>query len=98
MADNEIVHLNLDTEERKGYPPYHFVVGGNRLTFKDPTELDWQTLEGLTTIDALAEYCMSDEDRKLFYGTPMAAYKLPILFDDVQRHFELGEYAKKIRR
>jgi hypothetical protein len=94
----EQINLNLDLEERKGFPPYRFVIGGHMLTFTDPTVHDWQVLEHLTTIDALAEHCMSEEDRKTFYKTPMAAFKLPILFDDVQRHFELGEYATKIRR
>jgi hypothetical protein len=38
---------------------------------------------------------MNDEDRTAFYATPLTAYKLSVLFEDVQRHFELGEFAAR---
>lgn len=98
MADANKIHLNLDTVEERTYEPYRFTIGERKLTFTDPSVLDWQLLENLTTVDALAEHCMSDEDRSTFYKTPLAAFKLQVLFEDVQRHFELGEYAKKTRR
>jgi hypothetical protein len=96
MADQKI-RLNLDTVEERKYEPYTFSIGEQTFTFTDPSVLDWQVVEGLTTIDALAEHCMSDEDRKAFYGTPLAAYKLGILFEDVVKHFDLGENAKRRR-
>lgn len=92
MSDAPI-NLNLDQLERKVIPPYRFAVGEQVFEFTDPALLDWRKVERMTTLDALAEHCMSDEDRKAFYDTPLASYKLGLLFDDVQRHFELGEYA-----
>lgn len=97
MTDIPQVKLNLDAVEERRLPPYTFSIGDRVFTFTDPAVLDWQLVEELTTLDALAEHCMSDEDRKAFYGSPLASYKLSILFDDVQRHFELGEYARKRR-
>lgn len=99
MADQPI-HLNLDTVEdpAAGIPPYRFALGGREFAFTNPALLDWQIAENLSTLDALAEHCMSDEDRTAFYRTPMASFKLGILFEDVQRHFKLGEFAEKKRR
>lgn len=92
------IRLNLDTVTRKSYEPYGFSIGDDSFTFTDPSVLDWQVVEGLTTLDALAEHCMSDADRDRFYATPLASWKLEILFEDVQKHFELGEYAPSSRR
>lgn len=97
MADQKIM-LDLDAVEDRGYPPYTFQVGGQTLTFTDPSVLDWQVVEGMESIEDLAEHCMSDEDRKVFYETPLAAFKLGLLFEDVQRHFELGQPAGKRNR
>jgi hypothetical protein len=97
MADSPKILLNLDTIEERKYEPYTFSIGETVFTFTDPSVLDWQTVENLTTLDAMAEHCMSEEDRRAFYKTPLASYKLGILFEDVQRHFELGEFAKRRR-
>lgn len=98
MADSPAkVHLNLDTVERERIEPYVFTIGEKSFSFTDPTLLDWQVVESLTTLDAMAEHCMSPEDRKAFYGTPLPSFKLGILFEDVQRHFKLGEFAPKRR-
>jgi hypothetical protein len=97
MADTPQIMLNLDTVDERKYAPYVFAVGGKTFTFTDPSVLDWQVVEDLTTLDALARHCMSAEDRKAFYTTPLASYKLGVLFEDVQRHFELGTYAPKRR-
>lgn len=92
------IKLNLDTVQRKEYEPYTFSIGEDTYTFTDPSVLDWQVVEGLTTLDALAEHCMSVEDRDRFYATPLASFKLEILFEDVQKHFELGEHAPSSKR
>lgn len=91
------LNLNLDVVEERKFKPYTFSIGGRVFTFTDPTVLDWQVVEQLSTLEAMAEHCMSAEDRKAFYATPLASYKLNLLFDDVQKHFELGEYAKRRR-
>lgn len=98
MAADDQIMLNLDTVEERSFKPYVFALGGRTYTFTDPTLLAWQIVEGLTTLDAMAEHCMSPEDRKAFFETPLASYKLGILFEDVQKHFELGEYANRRRR
>lgn len=91
------IRLNLDTVEDRQFEPYTFSIGDRAFTFTDPSVLDWQLIEQLDTITALAEHCMSDEDRKAFYRTPLAGYKLALLFEDVQEHFELGPFARKRR-
>lgn len=98
MADNQKINLNLDTLNLARHEPYRFALAGHVYTFTDPSDLDWQLVENLTTLDALAEHCMSAEDREKFYTTPLASKLLNALFDDVQRHFELGQHAPKRRR
>lgn len=95
MAENTSIRLNLDTVEVPKHEPYTFALAGQTFTFTDPSELDWQLVEGLTTLDALAEYCMSEDDRKRFYAIPLASNKLGILFEDVQKHFQLGEHRRR---
>lgn len=93
------INLNLDTVDAPTVvKPYVFSIGEQTFAFTNPAVLDWQIAENLNTLDALAEHCMSDEDRKAFYKTPLPSYKLGILFEDVQRHFELGEFAPRKRR
>lgn len=100
MADQPTkIHLDLDElSDDRGYEPYTFTLKGKPFTFTDPSVLDWQVAERLTTLDALAEHCMSEEDKLAFYAIPLASHKLEFLFDDVQKHFEIGPYASKRRR
>jgi len=98
MAENQKINLNLDTVEVVRHESYKFNLGSHVYTFTDPADLDWQLVEHLSSLDALAEHCMSDEDRAKFYLTPLASKLLNVLFEDVQRHFELGAYAPKRRR
>lgn len=98
MADQPKINLNLDELEAPGKEPYTFALKGRTYTVNDPSELDWQVVESLTTMDAITEHCMSDEDRKAFYATPLATYRVGFLFDDILKHFELGnEYSKRKR-
>jgi hypothetical protein len=99
MTDLKLITgLNLADADKRNIDPYSFTIdGASVLTFTDPALLDWQLLEGLDGIDTLAEQCMSDDDRRIFYGTPLAAYKLALLFQDVMRHFEIGEHQQKRR-
>ncbi len=93
------INLNLDTVDAPAVVrPYVFSIGEQTFAFTNPAVLDWQVAENLTTLDALAEHCMSDEHRREFYKTPLASYKLVILFEEVQRHFKLGEFADRKRR
>lgn len=97
MADQKI-HLNLDTIAERKYEPYTFSIGEKTFTFTDPTELDWQVVQDIASLDDLVDLCMSEEDGKAFRETPLAAYKVGLLFEDVQKHFDLGEYASRPRR
>lgn len=85
------VAFNLDTFERENAPePFVIVLGGRRIEFADPQDLDWQDLMEIDDPDELTEKCLSAEDKVYFYSQKIEAFKLRELLERFRDHYGLG--------
>jgi hypothetical protein len=102
MSDTDITQpqaeaFDLDALEREGapIPVFKFTHGGRQYELLDPQEIDWQDLlTGMRNPGAFIRFALRAEDRKPFFDSPIAAWKMNALFDRYTKHYglDLGNY------
>lgn len=95
MNDQDLIALNLDTEEREeSYTPFRFVIGGRPITMKDPADMDWKFLKRLDDEDDLIVEAMGEDDAAFFQEQPLPAWKMRKLSLDYQAHYGIEPEGK----
>lgn len=95
------VILDLDAEERDPSeikPPFIVVVGGRRVAFADPTELDWRDLAAVSIPGDLLRVAMSREDRQHLQKLNLPGWKFNRLMKSYYEHYDLDEKIREAKR
>lgn len=95
------VMLDLDTLERDQKDvkePFVVNVGGKRITFNDPTEVDWRDLASISGPGDLIRVALSREDRRHLGEQEMPTWKFSKLMDAYSLHYNLEEKIENARR
>lgn len=91
------VVLDLDAYERpesEVKPPFVVKVGGKKITFEDPAEIDWQDLAMVSVPADLFSVSMSREDRRYFREQKMPGHKFNHL---MKAYYDYYDFEEKIR-
>jgi hypothetical protein len=85
------ISLNLDSLEREGAPgPFVVVLGGDRYTFLDAQEIDWQDLQAaLGDPRTFLRLVLPEGQGAKFLSLKVATHKIRRLIDNYREHFGL---------
>lgn len=95
------VVLDLDTLERPEKdvkPPFIVKVGGKKVTFTDPGEIDWQDLAAIDAPVDLFSVALSREDREHFRETRIPGWKFNELMESYYTHYDFEEKIRDAKR
>lgn len=95
------VILDLDAYERPESeikPPFIVKVGGKKITFKDPADLDWKDLAAVTIPPDLFSVALDSEDRKHIRATPMEGFRFNRLMEAYYDHYDLEDKIRAAKR
>lgn len=95
------VVLDLDLEQRDPKdvrPAFVVQVGGQPITMKDPSEVDWQDLAAMADPRELLPLVMSSEDRRHLAKTALPGWKFNRLMEAYYAHYDLDEKIRQAKR
>jgi len=95
------VILDLDAYERPEKdikPPFTVKVGGKKITFKDPAEIEWQDLASVEIPSDLFSVSLSKEDRTHIRETPMEGFRFNKLMESYYDHYDLEDKIRAAKR
>jgi|SRR5215216_784640 len=99
MTDDNVRHLNkkisinLDELEREGKEPFSFVLAGERVEMKDPSEIDFKDLMTIEHPANFLKYALSDEAKELLQKTPLEGWKFNSLIESYMEYYGLDPKA-----
>lgn len=95
------VILDLDLEERPEKdikPPFVVNIEGRRVTFADPTEVDWRDLAAVEIPADLLRVAMTRDDRQYLQGLALPTWKFNRLMEAYYSHYDLEDKIRNARR
>lgn len=106
MSDNvapfvQPVDFDLDAAQRPASaikPKFAATIGGRRVEFEDPEELDWKDLLDIEEPIGFLRYSVSEDDRIHILAQKMPAWKLSQLMEAYQLHYGFEDKAAEARR
>jgi hypothetical protein len=108
MTDDNVTHLpepgvvlDLDAEQRPAKdvkPPFIVKVGGRKVTFKDPGEIDWKDLAGVQIPADLFSVALERDDRNHIRDTPMESWRFAKLMESYYNHYDFDEKIRQAKR
>jgi hypothetical protein len=84
------VDFDLDSVERDAqdvYPLFHSNIGGKRIPFINPDEVDWQDLAFLDSPVELLQFLVTPEDLRHIREQKIPGWKLGKLMEAVTTHY-----------
>lgn len=95
------VVLDLDAlqrPEKDVKPPFIVKVGGQKVTFKDPAEIDWKDLADVQIPADLFSVACSREDRVHIRDTPMEGWRFNQLMESYYTHYDFEQKIRDAKR
>lgn len=95
------VVLNLDTLERPEAdvkPPFIVEIGGRKITFGDPGEVDWQDLAAIEVPADLFSVALTSEERSYFREQALPGWKFNELMKAYYTHYDFEEKIRAAKR
>lgn len=95
------VVLDLDAAERPASeikPPFVVKVGGRKITFKDPAEIDWKDLAAVNIPPDIFAFALDREDRKHIRETDLEGWRFNLLFKGYYEHYDMEEKVNQAKR
>lgn len=95
------VILDLDTEERSEkdiLPPFIVNVGGRKVTFKDPSDIDWRDLASVQIPADLLRVSLERDDLKHLQDQALPAWKFNRLMESYYDHYGLEDKIRNAKR
>lgn len=95
------VILDLDAEERPEKdikPPFVVNIESRRVTFADPTEIDWRDLAAVEIPADLLRVAMTRDDRQYLQGLALPTWKFNRLMEAYYTHYDLEDKIRNARR
>lgn len=94
------VQLDLDTleREREPRPPYVVTVGGDRITFRDVVELDWQIAASLSADRPYQffEAVVLEADQETFLSKSFPLWKMGKLIKNYREYYEIDDEGNSV--
>lgn len=100
MPDASVI-LDLDNEERpeeEVKPPFVVNVGGKKITFTDPAEIEWRALASVVIPGDLIRISLSKEDRDHLKGLALSSWKFNKLMKGYYDHYDLEDKIAEAKR
>lgn len=100
MPDPSVI-LDLDAEERPEEdvkPPFVVNVGGEKITFEDPANIEWRALASVNIPGDLIRISLSVEDRNHLKGLSLPAWKFNKLMKAYYDHYGLEDKIAEAKR
>lgn len=108
MTDDNVTHLpepgvvlDLDAEERPSKdvkPPFIVKIGDRRVTFADPSEIDWRELATVSIPADLLRVSLSKDDLKHLQGLNLPTWKFNRLMETYYEHYDMEERIRDAKR
>lgn len=109
MSDNDNVHqlpepgviLDLDLEQRPAKdvkPPFVVKVGGRKIPWADPAEIDWKKLASVQIPADMLRVALSNEDRAYLNEQDLPAWKFNKLLEAYSTHYDFEEKIREAKQ
>lgn len=95
------VILDLDSEQRPEKdikPPFVIHIGGQNVTFADPSEIDWRDLADINHPGQLLRVALSSDDRKFLNEQALPTWKFNRLLEAYYTHYDLEDKIRTAKR
>lgn len=100
MPDPSVI-LDLDAEERPEEeikPPFVVNVGGRKISFEDPANIEWRALASVNIPGDLIRISLSKEDREHLRELALPAWKFNKLMKGYYDHYGLEDKIAEAKR
>ncbi len=92
MPSTDVVHFNLDTEERgEEFEVFATVIRERRIEISDPAEIDFKDLLSIDNPMQFFRFCMKQEDRDFLAEQNLKGWELGRLLDRFLTHYKATE-------